>query len=180
MPGFDRQFHGPLVAQTVLFAVCGFSCRIQKLPQTCQNASGLRYRSLCLSLRPFGYLKSLGANSVESVPGVVSWLFLAGPRTARRVSHHKFWLHKDGCWPWRFLRFHQAERELGGMLADRLAVLIDCRERHAQTIGVSEVATTDDRYVIGNSQPGIENGLHRSEGPGVVVAKHAIRNRPES
>ena len=38
-----------LVAQTVSFAVCGFSYRIQELPQTCQNAAGLRYRSPCVS-----------------------------------------------------------------------------------------------------------------------------------
>jgi hypothetical protein len=100
--------------------------------------------------------------------------------TARRVARDQPWFEKNGFRLGRGLGLQEAQSEHGGPLAHRFAALIDCRERHAQTIGILDIATADDRDIIRNFQPGIEDSFHRSESCWVVMTEHGIRKLLEA
>ena len=100
--------------------------------------------------------------------------------TAGRVAHDEPRFEKNGFGLGKSFGVQQLEGEPGRPLADRFAVLIDRRKRHAQTIGILDVATTNDRDVFRNLQPGVQDRFHRSKSRRVVVTEHGVWKRPEA
>ena len=71
-------------------------------------------------------------------------------------------------------------RDVGGLLADGGAALVDGGERHAQKVGVVDVADADHLDLLGNADAGFEDRLHGAGGGGIVVAEDARRGAGSS
>lgn len=68
----------------------------------------------------------------------------------------------------------QPKSKSSGLIANRVAVLVNRREGYAKKIGVREFATTHNCNSLGNSQPSIENSSHSAQRNWVVEGEDAI------
>src|ERR1700726_1569995 len=55
-----------------------------------------------------------------------------------------------------------------------LASLIDGRQRHAQEIGIGEIAASNYSHVFRYTQPGLQNCAHGAESRGIIEAEDSV------
>src|ERR1019366_2114986 len=99
-----------------------------------------------------------------SVPGFLT----------RRFAWHQDGVDQDDLGGALALGADGFDQHVGGLLADGGAALVDGRERHAQQVGVVDVAGADDFDLPRNGDAGFKDGFHGAGGGGVIVAEDGI------
>src|SRR5207302_6846534 len=65
----------------------------------------------------------------------------------------------------------------GGLKADSGAALVDGGKRHAQQIGIMDIADAYHFDLFGDPNARFQDGLHGAGGGGVVIAENGVRTR---
>src|SRR5260370_11695364 len=94
-----------------------------------------------------------------------------------RFAGNQYWVDQNCFRRTLALGTDGFDQHICGLLADSAAALVDSGERHAQQVGVMDVADADHLDLLRNGDARFENGLHGARGGRVVVAGDGIRTR---
>lgn len=72
------------------------------------------------------------------------------------------------------LRFDEIEQDVSRAFSDHRVVLVEAGERHTQRSIIMQISATDHCNVFRYTKTGFEDGIHGSNGQGIVVRKNAF------